>query len=232
MVAKRIEKIEQQRKKAQQNAAEKKLLDAELELLLQIQKALDTSNAPLVNTLYNNAKVATIPLLSAKNFLIIANVSEQELENEAYTQNAPYQALVTHFGKERVVPVCARVERELSQLPEAEAQELMTMLGIKEKSLDTIIRKTYDHLGLITFFTCGPKEAHAWPIKRGSTIKQAAGEIHSDLERGFICAEIFNSADLLALGALSKVKESGKMRTEGAEYLVQDGDIVLIKFNV
>lgn len=87
-------------------------------------------------------------------------------------------------------------------------------------------------LNLISFFTCGPKEIHVWPILNGMTIRQASGEIHSDLERGFICAEIFNTQDLLAAGSFAKLKESGKIRTEGQQYIVHDGDIVDIKFNV
>ena len=106
------------------------------------------------------------------------------------------------------------------------------MLGLKTRSLDTIIARTYHNLGLITFFTCGPKEIHAWPIKQGTTVRQAAGEIHSDLERGFICAEVFNCQDLFALGSEAKLKDQGKIRREGQDYLVHDGDILSIKFNV
>jgi len=140
--------------------------------------------------------------------------------------------LVAKFGADRVIPVCAKIAHELSQLADTEAQEFMNLLGLKEKSLDVIIRQTYKNLGLITFFTCGPKEAHAWPIRNGINIRQAAGEIHSDLERGFICAEIFNCADLFELKTESKVKEMGKMRVEGQNYIVKDGDIVNIRFNV
>jgi ribosome-binding ATPase YchF (GTP1/OBG family) len=114
----------------------------------------------------------------------------------------------------------------------SEAQECMEMMGISEPSLDVIIKKTYDNLGLITFFTCGPNETHAWPIPKGKTIRQAAGEIHSDLERGFICADVFNYTDLMTYKSEVAIKTTGKMRVEGQGYLVQDGDIVHIKFNV
>ncbi len=146
--------------------------------------------------------------------------------------NRHYQTLIQTFGSDRVIPVSAKIEHELSQLPDAEAEEMMAMIGLKEKSLDIIIRETYKHLGMITFFTCGPKEAHAWPIRNGTTARQAAGEIHSDLERGFICAEIFNCKDLFDLGSEAAIKEKGKMRREGQDYLVQDGDLLNIKFNV
>ncbi|MCL4229904.1 DUF933 domain-containing protein, partial [Candidatus Dependentiae bacterium] len=151
---------------------------------------------------------------------------------DAYKNNKHYQALVAKFGTERIIPVSARLEQELSQLSDHEAQEMMAMLGIKERSLDTIIRQTYKHLGLITFFTCGPKEAHAWPIKKGITVRKASGEIHSDLEKGFICAEVFNCNDLFAYGSEAKLKAAGKVRIEGQDYIVQDGDLLNIRFNV
>ncbi len=106
------------------------------------------------------------------------------------------------------------------------------MIGIEEPGLHTIIKKTYEHLGLITFFTCGPKEAHAWPIKQGTTARQAAGEIHSDLARGFICAEVFNCKEVFESGSENALKEKGKIRKEGQDYQVRDGDIMLIRFNV
>ena len=108
----------------------------------------------------------------------------------------------------------------------------MEMLGLSEPTLKTIIRKSYAHLGLITFFTCGPREIHAWPLKKGVAIRPAAGEIHSDLERGFICADVFNYTDLITQGTLLKTKEAGKIRREGQDYIVNDGDIILVKFYV
>lgn len=230
-VNKRLEKIPATIKRAA-NPLEKKSLEAELALLEQIKPALDRGDLKTVRALIADSSVATIPLLTAKNFLIIANVAEQELDGQAYKNNKHYQALITHFGADRVIPVSAKVEGELSQLEPEEAAEMMGMLGITEPSLDVIIRRTYENLGLITFFTCGPKEIHAWPIKKGVTIRKAAGEIHSDLERGFICAEVFNCADLFATGSVAKVKELGKFRTEGSEYIVKDGDIINVRFNV
>ncbi|MDP3888963.1 MAG: DUF933 domain-containing protein, partial [bacterium] len=183
-----------------------------------------------VKKLIANASVKTIPLLSAKNFLIIANIAEHEIDN--YSQNTHYQSLVTQFGQDRVIPICAKIEFELAQLTDEDAQEMMGMIGLQERSLEAIIRKTYQNLDMITFFTCGPKEIHAWPIKKGITIRQASGEIHSDLERGFIRAEVFNCTDLFNSGSINTLKELGKIRTEGQDYLVQDGDIILVRFNV
>ncbi len=227
-VQKRLEKLPKQIRGAQ--GLEKKELDAELELLQKVLPALDHGDNETVRTLVTSASVNTTPLITAKNFLIIANLAENELDT--YQQNKHYQALVTKFGKDRVIPISAKTEFELSQLSHDDAQEMMGLLGLEEPGLDTIIRKTYANLGLITFFTCGPKEAHAWPIKKGTTIRVAAGEIHSDLQKGFICAEIFNCQDLFALGSEAKLKESGKMRKEGQDYLVTDGDVVVIRFNV
>jgi len=114
----------------------------------------------------------------------------------------------------------------------AEADEFMEIMGITQTGLDAIIKKTYDNLGLITFFTCGPKEIHAWPVRKGVTIRQAAGEIHSDLERGFISSETFGYDDIMMHKTEPAIKTAGKMRIEGQGYLVQDGDIVHIRFNV
>lgn len=227
-VEKRLERLPKQIKTAQ--GPEKKELEQELELLNALQKALNEGNSAKARQLTLDAPVKTIPLLATKNFLFIANIAEDDIET--YKNNPHYQAMVKKFGSENVIPVCVKTEYELSQLSPEDAAEMMAMLGVKEKSLDTIIRKTYEHLGLITFFTCGPKEIHAWPISRGTTARKAAGEIHSDLEKGFICAEVFNCHDLFVQGSIAKVKEAGKVRREGQDYPIQDGDIVLVRFNV
>ncbi len=231
-VTKRLEKMERLVKLAQGKPIELKDLAAEKELLMKVKEALDKADAQAVRQLIVNSPIATIPLLAAKNYLIIANIAEDEIENEQYKNNEAYQTLIKKFGQDRVIPICAKVASELAQLADDEAEEMMGLIGLKEKGLDTVIRETYKHLGLITFFTCGPKEIHAWPIKSGINIRQAAGEIHSDLERGFICAEVYNCKDLIDLGSEAKVKEMGKMRIEGQGYIVNDGDIVHIRFNV
>jgi hypothetical protein len=231
-VQKRLEKIAHSIKGAQQKPLELKELTAERELLDKVMIALNNLDAAKVRTLINSASIQTIPLLAAKDFLIIANMAESDVENQAYVKNNYFQDLVKKFGQERVIAVSAKFESELAQMEEADAQELMTMLGITARGLDTIIQRTYQQLGLITFFTCGPKEIHAWPIRKGLTVREAAGEIHSDLQRGFICAEVFNCADLFTLGTIAKVKEKGLLRTEGQDYKVQDGDIILVRFNV
>ncbi len=231
-VVKRLERLEPAIKKAHGKPAELKELVAEQELLKNVRAALDADDAKRVREIMASATIPTIPLLTQKDFLIIANIAEDEIENEGYKKNSAYQKLVEKFGPEKVVPICAKVAAELAQLSDEDAQEMMGLIGLKERSLDTVISQTYKNLGLITFFTCGPKEIHAWPIRRGIPIRQAAGEIHSDLERGFICAEVYNCKDLFELGSEAKIKEAGKMRIEGQGYIVQDGDIVHIRFNI
>jgi hypothetical protein len=232
VVTKRLERMDRLIKTAQGKPAELKELAAEKSWLIAIDAAINKGDATTVRDLAKQAQKSYVPLLTSKNFLIIANLHENEIGNDGYLTNPHYQSLVQKFGSDRVIPVCAKVESELAQLSTEEAHEMMGLLGLKEPSLDRIIRESYKNLGLITFFTCGPKEIHAWPVRSGITIRTAAGEIHSDLERGFICAEVFNCADLFALSTEAKVKESGRMRIEGQNYIVTDGDIVHVRFNV
>lgn len=200
-----------------------------------IKDALMASNFEKVQSLVKAAKEAEISivhLLSGKNYLIIANVSEDEMANSSYDQNVNYLSLVQRFGRDRVIAVSARLEAELSQLNEEESLELRESLGIVERGLDKIIRKSYEALDLITFFTCGPKEIHAWSIPKNTKVPVAGGEIHSDLQRGFICCEVYNCKDLFELGSEAALKSHGKFRIEGKEYVVVDGDILHIRFNV
>jgi len=228
-VNKRLEKIPKQLRGAR-DAADRRKLEEEAALLQKIAAALDAGELEKTQALAASAPHIDTHLLCAKESLIIANMAEDEIGS--YANNPHYQKLVERFGADRVIPVSAKIEHELSQLSDEEAQEIMGMLGMTERGVDRIIRTTYQHLGLITFFTCGPKEAHAWPIKAGTTIKKAAGEIHSDLERGFICAEVFNCAELFVVGSPTKLKETGKVRTEAHDYIVQDCDIINVRFNV
>lgn len=229
-VEKRQAKIGSQLKGHNVSTQEKKQLENEQALLTEIAQAIDTLDAHKVRSLIDNASVETIPLLSAKNFLVIANVSEEEIENPEANEHV--QTLQNKFGKDRVIPVCVKTEYDLSQLEESESQEMMDMLGLKEPALNIVIQKSFDNLGLMTFFTCGPQEIHAWPLQKNTPIRKGSGEIHSDLERGFICADVFNYTDLVEAGNITKLKEIGKFRTEGQDYIMQDGDIINVKFNV
>ncbi len=231
-VDKRLAKAANLLKAAKNDPKQLKELETEIELLKQLSLALNDAQLEKVQSLLKESKVQTIPLLCAKNFLIIANVTEAELAGDTYLKNPMFIKLVERFGKERVIPVSAKLEYELTLLTEEEAAEMREMMQVTTDNLAEIIKHTYRELNLITFFTCGPKEIHAWPIEKGTTIREAAGEIHSDLQRGFICAEVFNAKDLFEYKTEAKLKEIGKIRTEGQDYLVKDGDVVVIKFNV
>lgn len=231
-VDKRLTKINQLLKGAKNNPQQEKELQKELALLKQVETALNAGNNAQVRSLLKDNPIQTIPLLSAKNFLVIANISEKEIEGGVYKNNPFYTKLVDKFGTENVIPICVKIEHELSQLSDDDAQELMTFLGLEHRGLPEIIKKSYKKLNLVTFFTCGPQEIHAWTINKGTTVKKAGGEIHSDLERGFICAEVFNCKDLFEFGSEQALKQKGKIRIEGQDYVVQDGDIIHIRFNV
>jgi GTP-binding protein YchF len=237
-VEKRLERVGGNLKGAKSRLAtpqQVKEWEQENSLLEALKAAIGAGKLAEVQKLVERAKadgIACIPLLSSKNFLIIANLSEDDYAGKAYEQNTHYQTLVKHFGADKVIPVSAKIESELAQLNQADEQEMMASLGITERGLDNIISKAYTNLGLITFFTCGPKEAHAWGLKKGTNVQKAAGEIHSDLERGFICAEVYNCNDIFEHPSESQLRSIGKIRTEGKDYIVQDGDLLNIRFNV
>ncbi len=231
-IEKRIAKIGQLIKAAKQKPQELKELELENALLLKISEFFNKSDYATAGQLLKTSGISTIPLLSTKNSLIIANISENEIQDQAYKNNKHFRKLISHFSEDKVIPVSAKLETELVQMSPEEAIEIAQMMGLKQSGLSDITSKTYKELGLITFFTCGPKEIHSWPIRKGLSVRKAAGEIHSDLERGFICAEIFACQDLFEYGSEAKLKTIGKIRTEGQDYIVQDGDVLNIKFNV
>jgi hypothetical protein len=168
-------------------------------------------------------------LLSAKPVLFVANVSEGRTADEAMVQT------VCEFAAKRgarVVTICGQLEAELSSLPETERADFLKEMGLTESGLVRLTREAYTLLDLITFFTAGETESRAWPIPRGTKAPQAAGKIHSDMERGFIRAEVYHYDDLLACGSETKVKEKGLFRLEGKDYVIQEADIVYFRFNV
>ncbi len=171
-----------------------------------------------------------LQLLTAKPILFVANVDEAS----AATGNA-YSKRVEERAKEEgaiAVVISAQIESELAMLDEAEGREFLETLGLEEPGLTRLIRAGYELLGLQTYFTAGPKEARAWTIRKGWTAPKAAGVIHGDFEKGFIRAETIAFDDYIACGGESGAKEAGKMRSEGKEYVVQDGDVMLFRFNV
>lgn len=231
-ITKRLERLEHDRKKHQAQPIVLKTITEEIDVLRATQKALDKEDIQQAKQLVRSSKTPTIPLLTTKKALIIANVAESELEGNGYQQNKHYQQLVATFGTQNVIAVSAKAEYELSQAPTSDQAAIMALLGIDQSGLTTIIQRTYTELGLITFFTCGPKEIHSWPIRKGTTVRQAAGEIHSDLERGFICADVFNCTEFFNVGSEAALRDKGLIRREGQDYNVQDGDVIVVKFNV
>ena len=170
-----------------------------------------------------------LSLLTVKPMLFIANVSEDQL------QHSPQVTLVAAHANEigaECIFLCAEIEAEIAALPESDRDEFLKDLGIEESGLDKVIRAGYRLLGLQSFFTAGPKESRAWTVKQGALAPQAAGVIHTDFERGFIRAEVIGYQDYIECEGEPKAREVGKLRVEGKEYLVKDGDVIHFRFNV
>jgi ribosome-binding ATPase len=175
--------------------------------------------------------VKDLPLLSLKPVLYVANIDENDLGKP----ESSCVQVIRHIAadeKAEVVTISARIEEEIASLEESERQAFLEELGLQESGLDKIIHAGYHLLGLMSFLTAGPKEVRAWTIRRGMLAPQAAGKIHSDFERGFIRAEVVNWRDLIASGSNAAAREKGLIRSEGKEYIIQDGDVVLFRFNV
>jgi ribosome-binding ATPase YchF (GTP1/OBG family) len=173
------------------------------------------------------AELRELHLLTAKPFLYVFNVDEAELANEAFLDEL--RALV---APAEAVFMDAKIESELIDLPDDEALELLTSIGQPEPGLHQLIRVGFRTLGLQTYLTAGPKESRAWTVPIGATAPEAAGVIHSDFQRGFIKAEIVAYDDLMAAGSMAAAKAAGKVRIEGKDYVMQDGDVVEFRFNV
>lgn len=200
-------------------------------LLDQVMKHLDQGNAVRGMGLSKEDALLIAPLclLTAKPVLYVANVMEGGFEN-----NPLLDRVRAHAGKEGapVVAICAKLEAEIADLSDEDKNEFLKDIGMTEPGLDRMIRAAYTLLGLDTYFTAGEKEVRAWTIHHGSTAPQAAGVIHTDFEKGFIRAEVIAFNDFVTLGGEAKSKEAGKMRLEGKEYIVKDGDVMHFRFNV
>ncbi len=172
-----------------------------------------------------------ITFLTNKPMLIVVNVDEKQLAAGTYPQQAEVEAYCQEQGYE-LITVCAKSEEEISELPEEDRAMFMEELGITESGISRMSKAIYAQLGLISFLTAGEDEVRAWTIKKGLVAKQAAGKIHSDIERGFIRAETVAYEDLAALGSIAAAREKGCFRLEGKDYVVKDGDIINFRFNV
>jgi GTP-binding protein YchF len=207
------------RLKDKTKAGDKEALKTE-QILIQIQKYLDQGQKPNVSEYSSDdlKLIKSFGLLTLKPELYIENIDEAHLKN--FTPTIPGS-----------LPISAKLEAELSELSDTDAKKYLAELGLSQTGLDQLITASYKLLDLITFFTAGPKEAHAWPIKKGTKAPQAAGEIHTDFEAGFIRAEIINWQNLLTSGSEAKAKEKGLMHLEGKDYIMQDGDTAYFHFH-
>ncbi|MDB9438308.1 redox-regulated ATPase YchF [Dolichospermum lemmermannii CS-548] len=224
--------IEKRIDRSRKLARTSKDAQVEVEILEKLAAALNEGKS--VRQVGLNAEESEIikglGLLTNKPIIYAANVSEEDLATgNDFVESVREVAAVENA---QVVIVSAQVEAELVELPEADKADFLESLGVKEGGLKSLIRATYTLLGLRTYFTCGPKETRAWTINAGMSAPQAAGVIHSDFERGFIRAETVAYHDLVTHGSMSAAKEKGLVRSEGKEYIVQEGDVLLFRFNV
>ena len=179
------------------------------------------------------AVIDTTALLTSKPVIYACNMSEEDFSG-GLENNENYNNVRTVAAAEgaQVLPICAELEAEISSLDKEEKEMFLADLGIEQGGLDLLIQKSYDLLGLMSYLTAGKPEVRAWTIKKGTKAPQAAGKIHSDFERGFIRAEVISFEDLIACGSMAAAKEKGLVRSEGKEYVMRDGDVVLFRFNV
>ena len=229
-----IETVNKRLDKARKNLKADKKYQIEIDLLEKILKTLEEGKS--ARTLEFNedeqALVKDMFLLTTKPILYVANVSEEQLEDAENDELVKQVKEYAEKEKAEVIPLCVKIEEELSGLEDEDKKEMLEALGLEESGLDKVIKKSYDLLGLMSFLTAGEPEVRAWTIKKGTKAPQAAGKIHSDIERGFIKAEVVSYDDLMREGSMVAAKEKGLVRSEGKEYIMQDGDIVLFKFKV
>lgn len=214
--------------KLEKQVKTKKELQLALDLLRKIKDHLDQNQFVRTFPLNPVEKEALrpYPFLTSKKILYVANVSEDDLPslNNAYVEKV--RALAEKEGN-TVIPICAKVEEEIAQLPVEERAEFLETLGLQESGLQRIVKTAFSMLDLITYLTAGEMEARAWTIKQGTTAAQAAGEIHSDIEKGFIRAQVIGYDDMITYGGPAGAKAAGRARSEGRDYIVQDGDVIL-----
>ena len=223
---KRIEKAEKNSK-----SGDKKLL-AEVEFLKRIKSHLESGKPVRSMELTDDEReyVDGLFLLTSKPVIYVANISEDDIGRDLPQVDALYRAAAAEQAG--ALTICAKVEEEISELSPEEKQDFLREMGIGESGLDKLIKECYSLLGLISYLTAGPKEVRAWTIVKGTKAPQAAGKIHTDFEKGFIRAEVVNFDTLVEHGTMAACKEKGLIRSEGKDYVMQDGDIVVFRFNV
>ena len=229
-----MEMVDRRIDKAQKAAKGDKKFLREVEVFTGLRSWLDQGNSARTYDCGEEeaAIIATSELLSLKPVIYAANLDEAGF---AAPQSVAYYKLVEERAATQgaqVIPVCAKLEAEIAELDSEEKAMFLEELGVQESGLDRLVRASYTLLGLISYLTSGEDECRAWTITKGTKAPQAAGKIHSDFERGFIRAEVVSYEDLMACGTMAAAREKGLIRSEGKEYIVQDGDIILFRFNV
>ncbi len=230
-----LETIDKRLEKARKMLKSDKKYQFEIDTLEKVKQALEAGKC--ARTLeYSDEELEVIKdsfLLTMKPVLYVANIDESEIENPEANENVKK---VKEYAKQEgaeVICLCVKIEEELSTLEKEEKLEMLEALGLEESGLDKLIKASYKLLGLISYLTAGEPEVRAWTIKNGTKAPQAAGKIHSDIERGFIKAEVISFEDFMkSKGSMNEAREAGLIRSEGKEYMMKDGDIVLFKFNV
>ena len=231
-----LEILERRIAKTGKMAKADKSLQKEMDTPQKLKDALEqgiSARSVVCDTPEEQAFVDSLTLLTAKPVLYAANVTEDDLADDG-ASNEYVQRVREYAARENneVFVLCAKIEEEISDLDDADKKEFLADLGVESSGLDRLIAASYRLLGLISYLTAGPQESRAWTIKNGTKAPQAAGKIHSDFERGFIRAEVVAYDDLMRLGSYNAAKEQGLVRSEGKEYVVKDGDVVLFRFNV
>jgi hypothetical protein len=231
-----LEILERRIAKTTKTAKADKAAEKELNMLLRLKEHMEEGKLAKSFPTENEDEeelLSTYNLLTAKPVIYAANIKEEDLADDG-AGNAYVKAVrsIAEEDHSEVFVICAQIEQEIAELEEEEKKMFLEELGLKESGLEKLIKASYRLLGLMSYLTAGPKETRAWTIKIGTKAPQAAGKIHSDFERGFIRAEIISYEHLVECGSFNAAKEKGLVRSEGKEYVVQDGDVVLFRFNV
>ena len=229
-----LETIEKRIDRTKKMIKADKKYEEELKVLEKIKKNLDEEKPARSVNLSDEEKelVKEVMLLTAKPILYIANVSEEQMDQVENNSNVKKVKEIATTEDAEVINLCVKIEEELTALDENDKKEMLKELGLNESGLDKVIKASYKLLGLMSFLTAGEPEVRAWTIKIGTKAPDAAGKIHSDIQRGFIRAEIVSYDDLIREGSMNAAREKGLLRSEGKDYVMQEGDIVLFKFNV
>ena len=229
-----METVEKRLDNAKKKLKADKKYQEEIDVLEKVKVALEQGKPARLVELNDEQKemLKDAFLLTMKPILYVANISEKELSTADQNENVQKVKEYAKQENAEVIPLCVKIEEELASLEKDEQKEMLDALGLEESGLNKVIKASYDLLGLMSFLTAGEPEVRAWTIKKGTKAPEAAGKIHTDIQRGFIRAEVVSYDDLMKEGSINAVKEKGLMRLEGKDYIMQDGDVVLFRFNV